>query len=269
MKQLKAEIYKLKYSNTSKWLIIFMLFMFFIPLVLENDTLFMTFGDYKNLNSIGWICYIDNFNNIHFKEIARFSLSINFFIWIGLIVYIVNMIGKEYQLGTLRLPVVYGVNKTKIFITKLFVLNAYFFLVYTILEIGILLALGFKYKFIFTFEHFLQYVGVVLLNILAMIGLEMFAVILILLTKNIGLVCVTSCIYFFAGAITYPMVYDNFYNQSLAMRLFCYMNPATYMYNLGGFRLLNEIIVGTIVYGIGAIFIGIFCVSFIVERQEF
>ena len=60
MRQLKAEYYKMKYSRASKWVLVFMAFIFFIPFVVGNDTLFMTFGDYRNIDSIGWICYIDD-----------------------------------------------------------------------------------------------------------------------------------------------------------------------------------------------------------------
>lgn len=52
MRQLKAEYYKMKYSRASKWVLVFMAFIFFIPFVVGNDTLFMTFGDYRNIDSI-------------------------------------------------------------------------------------------------------------------------------------------------------------------------------------------------------------------------
>ncbi len=89
MRQLKAEYYKMKYSRASKWVLVFMAFIFFIPFVVGNDTLFMTFGDYRNIDSIGWICYIDDMNNVKAAEIARFALSINFFFldWINCLYY--------------------------------------------------------------------------------------------------------------------------------------------------------------------------------------
>lgn len=52
MRQLKAEYYKMKYSRASKWVLVFMAFIFFIPFVVGNDTLFMTFGDYRNIDSM-------------------------------------------------------------------------------------------------------------------------------------------------------------------------------------------------------------------------
>ena len=55
---------------------IYGILFFFIPFVVGNDTLFMTFGDYRNIDSIGWICYIDDMNNVKAAEIARFALSI-------------------------------------------------------------------------------------------------------------------------------------------------------------------------------------------------
>ena len=54
MRQLKAEYYKMKYSRASKWVLVFMAFIFFIPFVVGNDTLFMTFGDYRNIDSIAF-----------------------------------------------------------------------------------------------------------------------------------------------------------------------------------------------------------------------
>ena len=37
MRQLKAEYYKMKYSRASKWVLVFMAFIFFIPFVVGND----------------------------------------------------------------------------------------------------------------------------------------------------------------------------------------------------------------------------------------
>lgn len=128
MRQLKAEYYKMKYSRASKWVLVFMAFIFFIPFVVGNDTLFMTFGDYRNIDSIGWICYIDDMNNVKAAEIARFALSINFFSWIGLIVYITTMVSAEFHQGTIRASVVYGINRTKLFLSKLLVINVHFFM---------------------------------------------------------------------------------------------------------------------------------------------
>ena len=134
MRQLKAEYYKMKYSRASKWVLVFMAFIFFIPFVVGNDTLFMTFGDYRNIDSIGWICYIDDMNNVKAAEIARFALSINFFSWIGLIVYITTMVSAEFHQGTIRASVVYGINRTKLFLSKLLVINVHFFILYYIVE---------------------------------------------------------------------------------------------------------------------------------------
>ena len=238
MRQLKAEYYKMKYSRASKWVLVFMAFIFFIPFVVGNDTLFMTFGDYRNIDSIGWICYIDDMNNVKAAEIARFALSINFFSWIGLIVYITTMVSAEFHQGTIRASVVYGINRTKLFLSKLLVINVHFF------------------------------IGMVTLNMIAMIGMEAVAVLITVLVKNTGIVAALSCVYFFAGAITYPMVYENFQNQSVLLKAFCVMNPTTYMYNICGYRMTNGIVVGTIMYGMGACLVGIVLMHFALKRQE-
>ena len=52
MRQLKAEYYKIKYSRASRVIVFFMVLMFFLPFLVGNDTLFMTFGDYRNIDSI-------------------------------------------------------------------------------------------------------------------------------------------------------------------------------------------------------------------------
>lgn len=268
MRQFKAEYYKLKYSQAKKWIAVFMVFLFFIPFVVGNDTLFMTFGDYKNIDSIGWICYINDFSNVKFEEISRFALSINFFTWIGLIVYVTTMISKEYQLGTLRASVVCGISKTKLLIDKLLVLNIYFFILYFMVEIALAWGLAWKYKFIYTGKEFIMFLGVVLLNFIVMIGMEMVAVIFTITVKNSGIVIAVSCVYFFAGAITYPMVYENFENRSIVVRIFCLLNPTTYMYNICGYRISANLIIGSLSYGIGMCLIGMILMHFILEKQE-
>ena len=204
MRQLKAEYYKMKYSRASKWVLVFMAFIFFIPFVVGNDTLFMTFGDYRNIDSIGWICYIDDMNNVKAAEIARFALSINFFSWIGLIVYITTMVSAEFHQGTIRASVVYGINRTKLFLSKLLVINVHFFILYYIVETALGLGLAWKYGFHYKGEEFLIFIGMVTLNMIAMIGMEAVAVLITVLVKNTGIVAALSCVYFFAGAITYP-----------------------------------------------------------------
>ena len=70
MRQFKAEYYKLKYSQAKKWIAVFMVFLFFIPFVVGNDTLSMPFGGYFNIDGTGWICYIYDFSTVNFEEIS-------------------------------------------------------------------------------------------------------------------------------------------------------------------------------------------------------
>lgn len=269
MRQLKAEFYKLKYSKSTVWIAAYMIAMFLVPFIVGNDTLFMTFGDYKNIDSIGWICYIADVNNPQFAEIARFTMANNFFIWIGFVVYITVMVSSEYQLGTLKLPVIYGCNKTRLFVDKLIVLNVYFFILYFVMESLLGLALGLKYGLSYSVSEYLSLLGIILLNVFVMIGLEMFTFVLTILLKNPGIVSALSCVWFFAGAITYPMVYENLEYQSLGIRVFCALNPTTYMYNICGYRITQDLIIGTIVFGVGACLVGILAMHFILKRQEF
>jgi ABC-2 type transport system permease protein len=46
------------------------------------------------------------------------------------------------------------------------------------------------------------------------------------------------------------------------------MNPTTYMYNICGYRMTNGIVVGTIMYGMGACLVGIVLMHFALKRQE-
>ena len=43
MRQLKAEYYKMKYSRASKWVLVFMAFIFFITVLCGNGYLFYPF----------------------------------------------------------------------------------------------------------------------------------------------------------------------------------------------------------------------------------
>ena len=166
-------------------------------------------------------------NNVKAAEIARFALSINFFSWIGLIVYITTMVSAEFHQGTIRASVVYGINRTKLFLSKLLVINVHFFILYYIVETALGLGLAWKYGFHYKGEEFLIFIGMVTLNMIAMIGMEAVAVLITVLVKNTGIVAALSCVYFFAGAITYPMVYEDFQNQSVLLKAFCVMNPTT------------------------------------------
>lgn len=269
MKQLRAEYYKLKYSRSTIWVAVFMFVMLMMPFIVGNDTLFMTFGDYQNIDSIGWICYVADVHNARFEEIARFALSVNFFMWIGLSVYITTMLSKEYQTGTLKLPVLYGTSKMKVLLDKLIVLNAYFFSLYFIVEMILAFSLGSKYGFHFELNQIFTFIGVILLNAMAMIGLEFFAVILTIIFKNSGIVTTAVCVWFFAGAITYPMVYENMEIRSLPIKIFCAINPTTYMYNICGYRMTLSVIQGTIIFFLCCCVIGILLMYLLLRKQEF
>jgi len=52
------------------------------------------------------------------------------------------------------------------------------------------------------------------------------------------------------------------------LKAFCVMNPTTYMYNICGYRMTNGIVVGTIMYGMGACLVGIVLMHFALKRQE-
>lgn len=268
MRQLKAEYYKMKYSKASRWIFLFMVLVFFIPFVVGNDTLFMTFGDYRKLNSIGWICYIDDMAHVKAVEITRFALSVNFFTWIGFVVYVTTMVATEFQQGTIRASVVYGVNRTRLFMCKLFVVNSYFFLLYFIVEAALGLGLAWRYGFHYQIHDFTALLAMAALNAVAMLGLEAVAVVITILLKNTGLVTAIVCVYFFAGAITYPMVYENFQNRSLLIRVFCILNPTTYMYNICGYRMTDTLLTGTIFYGISACVLGTLVMHAVLKRQE-
>ncbi|KAI4447447.1 hypothetical protein C823_001966 [Eubacterium plexicaudatum ASF492] len=268
MRQLKAEYYKIKYSRASRVIVFFMVLMFFLPFLVGNDTLFMTFGDYRNIDSIGWICYIDDLENIKAAEISRFALSINFFTWIGLIVYTTSMVLIEFQQGTIRASVVYGINRTVLFLSKWLILNLYYFTLYFIVEVSLGIGLARKYGFHYTGNEFVVFLGVAFLNMIAMLGMEAIVLVIAILLKNSGLVTAFACVYFFAGAITYPMVYENFENRSILIKIFCMTNPAMYMYNICGFQISDRLISGTIIYGFGACLLGVFLMHYILKRQE-
>lgn len=91
------------------------------------------------------------------------------------------------------------------------------------METALGLGLAWKYGFHYKGEEFLIFIGMVTLNMIAMIGMEAVAVLITVLVKNTGIVAALSCVYFFAGAITYPMVYEDFQNQSVLLKcILCY-----------------------------------------------
>ena len=83
-----------------------------------------------------------------FSLSSPIALSINFFSWIGLIVYITTMVSAEFHQGTIRASVVYGINRTKLFLSKLLVINVHFFILYYIVETALGLSLRAFIRFI-------------------------------------------------------------------------------------------------------------------------
>ncbi len=253
--QMRAEFLKLKYSSIFKAMPV----LFVVGMVLyitfslsgSGTQLLVSEGD-EEINTslhgiIGFFAFtFENLATPQFDEILQSVISCNVFLWIFILILVVQFFNYDYNFGTIKLPIANGISRLKIFFAKVFTIFVYAAIFYLMFSL-----LAFVYTCVYvdympsSFEllRFLEFIG---LNFLVMVTFILICIIISIFLKNIGIIATVMCVFTLGGAIIYTGIWQQFHSYAI-LRYLIQLNPFYYWMNMGTLRLdygiKNEIII--------------------------
>lgn len=274
--QVKVEFLKLKYSNISKAILILfgagiILYMVF-SLSGEGTQLLISEGD-EEINTeihgmIGFLAFtFEDLAEPQFNEILQSAMSGNVFVWIFILILVIQFFNYDYNSGTVKLPIAYGVNRIKIFLAKFLTI-----VVYTGVLYGLFSVVTFIYTCVYAdyapkSSEILEYLGYVGVNYLVMISFILLCLIVSICLRNIGIISVVMCLFTLGGAILYTGIWQRFHSYTV-LRYFIMLNPLYYWMNVGTLRLDYGILNEMVVYFVFGLFVLLPISIVLIRRQE-
>ena len=253
--QLKSEFLKLRYSKLFVAVPIFL----FAGVILYGSfslssggtQLFVSEGDEETnvaiQGIIGFFAFtFENIDTPKFSEIMQSCISCNVFLWIIALILTIHFFCYDYSVGTIKLPIAYGIDRIKVFFAKVIVIVLYnaicYFLFNSITLCFTCLQIGYMPNII----ELIQYLGYTGLNLLVMISFILLCLTMCICLKNIGIIATVMCLFTLGGAVIYTGIWQNFHSHTI-LKYLVWLNPFYYWMNMGTFRLeyglINEIIV--------------------------
>lgn len=273
--QIKAEFLKLKYSNILKIILIlfclgFILYMSF-GISEEGTQIFISEGD-EEINStihgiIGFLAF--TFENIavpNFNEIMQSAMSCNVFLWVFMLIFVVCFFTYDYNLGTIKLPVAYGISQNKIFIAKVIVIIIYFGVLYILFSFFTFLYTCIKVNYFPDIKEILLYFKYTILNYMVMITFTMICILVSICLKNTGIIATVMCLFTLISAIIYTGIWQQFHSLLFLRYIVC-LTPLYYWMNMGTLRLEYGIISEIIIYFCFGIILLPVC-AILINKQE-
>lgn len=274
--QMKAEFLKLKYSSTFKIMPVLFLVGFFLYVTFSmsggGTQLLVSEGD-EEMNAeiqgiIGFFAF--TFANVavpQFNEIVQSAIACNVFLWIFILILVIQFFIYDYNLGTIKLPLAKGVSRVKIFLAKVFTILIY---------AGIFYVLFFTLTFIYTCVYidyfpniyeimkYLVYVGI---NYSVMVTFIMLCIVVSICFKNIGIIATIMCVFTLGGAVLYTGIWQQFHSYFI-LRYLVQLNPLYYWMNMGALRLDYGIIKEAMIYFLIGVFVFLPIGVMLIRKQE-
>lgn len=275
MNQIRAEFLKLKYSNVLKVVLSLFVLGFILYLafgISDGGTqVFVSEGDEEwnpSLHGmIGFLAFtFENTTLPQFSEIIQSAFSCNVFLWIIMLIFVVYFFNYDYHMGTIKLPVAYGISRNRVFVAKVFVIVVYFGILYILFSACTMLYTCMKVDYFPDMYEILLYSKYTVLNYMVMITFTMICVLASICFKNTGVIATIMCLFMLIGAIIYTGIWQQFHSMSL-LKNFVRLTPLYYWMNMGTLRLEYGIVREILIYfgfGIALFFIS----SILSNRQE-
>ncbi|MDE7422682.1 MAG: ABC transporter permease [Lachnospiraceae bacterium] len=275
--QLKSEFLKLKYSKLSKAIPI----LFLAGIVLYGifsisvggTQLFVSEGDEETNDAIqgmvGFFAFtFENSNIPKFSEIMQSCMSCNVFLWIIVLILTIQFFCYDYSVGTIKLPVAYGIDRIKVYFAKVIIIVLYSAVCYFLFGVATLCFTCFYTGYAPCIAEIIQFQGYVGLNFLVMVSFILLCLTVSIWLKNIGIITTVLCLFTLGGAVVYTGIWQDFHSHAI-LKYLIWLNPLYYWMNMGSFRLeyglVNEI-AGYFIFGL----LFLLPVSVIlVRKQEF
>lgn len=274
--QIKAEFLKLKYSSIFKAMPFLFLGGFFLYIAFSmsggGTQLLVSEGD-EEMNAaihgiIGFFAFtFENAATPKFNEIVQSAIACNVFLWIFVLILVIQFFNYDYNLGTIKLPLAKGVGRVKIFLAKVFTI-----FIYTGIFYVLFLALTFIYTCVYVdylpnaseIVKYLEYVGI---NYLVMITFIMLCIVVSIFLKNIGIIATVMCVFTLGGAVLYTGIWQEFHDYFI-LRYLVQLNPLYYWMNMGALRLNYGIVKEAILYFFVGVFVFLPIGVILIRKQE-
>jgi len=274
--QVKAEFLKLKYSNIFKAVPVLLGVGVILYVVFSlsggGTQLLVSEGD-EEVNTaiqgmIGFLAFtFEDLNNPQFDEILQSAMSCNVFLWIFILILVVQFFNYDYNSGTIKLPIAYGISRIKIFMAKFLTIVIYAGTFYVLFSAFTFLYTCMNVNYSPTSSEVLRYLGYVGVNYLVMISFILICLIVSICLKNIGVISTVMCLFTLGSAILYTGVWQQFHSYHI-LRYFIQLNPLYYWMNMGTLRLDYGIMNEMVIYFAFGVFILLPISIVLIRKQE-
>ena len=275
--QLKSEFLKLKYSK----LFIAVLLLFFAGLILygsfslstEGTQLFVSEGDEETnaaiQGTIGFFAFtFENINMPKFSEIMQSCISCNVFLWIVVLILTIQFFCYDYSMGTIKLPIAYGIGRVKVYFAKVIVIVLYNAICYFLFNTITLCLTCLQIGYTLNITELVQYLSYMGLDFLVMISFIFLCITVCICLKNIGIIATVMCLFTLGGAVIYTGIWQNFHSHTI-LKYLVWLNPLYYWMNMGAFRLEYGLINEIVAYFVFSLLFLLPLSVILVRKQEF
>lgn len=250
MNQIRAEFLKSKYSHVLKIVqgLFFLGFLLYMAFGISGGgtQIFVSEGD-EEINPmihgmIGFLAFtFENAAFPQFNEIMQSAMSCNVFLWVFMLIFVVCFFNYDYNVGTIKLPVAYGISRSRIFAAKVIVIIVYFGVLYILFSVLTLLYTCARVSYFPNIKEILLYFEYTMLNYMVMMTFTMICILTSICLKNVGIIATIMCLFTLIGAIIYTGIWQQFHSLSL-LRYIVRLTPLYYWMNMGTLRLEYGII---------------------------
>lgn len=228
---LNAELYRLLHSKSLFGFIFGCVLILFLSLIFGEMTI-MGSGEGMLLD-IGFQAksYL-SLAEPTFETVAQSCLGYTAFFWLVNVLFTATFFNKEYEIGTIKLSVAYGIDRRIIYFSKTVI----------ILSVSILMYFGFIFSFfvlgtiqsgyLMSLSEIIQLIQWTAINGLVILAMNCLVLFLCVLVSNMSIVTGISCIYIFSGACVYLMSWASMETLFPLLRYYVYTNPMFYWMNI-------------------------------------
>jgi len=269
--QLRADYYKLFHSK---------LFYVICTVFILSFIAFTAMAFRKNVFSMGSIVgykkgipLIDGFIGFSYKhlgkptfwELVYSATAFNGLLWFILMVFSIQFISKEYQVGTIKLEVAYGIDIFKVYVSKSIVVISFFEVMLCIFNFAAFAVVSLVEKYTPSFGNIAFLVELILLYCLILAVFTLICFTLYIAIKNTAVISTIMPIFMFSTIVIYIM-YG--FKQPLLVQCYVKINPFYYMSSASRFWAQPEILRNILLYFSISVPILLISSYFILKQQE-
>ena len=275
--QLKSEFLKLKYSR----LFVAVPILFVAGLLLYGSfslsaggtQVLVSEGDEETnaavQGTIGFFAFtFENSDMPEFSEIMQSCISCNVFLWIVALILTIQFFCYDYSVGTIKLPVAYGIDRVKVYFAKVIVIVGYNAVCYFIFNAITLLFTCFQTGYVPDITELRLYFGCTGCNFLVMVSFILLCLTICICLKNTGIIATVLCLFTLGGAVIYTGIWQNFHSH-IILKYIVWLGPLYYWMNMGALRLEYGLLHEIIVYFVFSLLCLLPLSVILIRKQEF